>query len=505
MSATITEKPHSAMERPTVGSHPSVGPRVEETVPNINETLIGRVGTGATAGSGKRKARPARRLRWLVIVVAAALAGVGAWQAYVRIAAHGKAAADAGAAEGESGQRTTKASLGFVPGDHASGKSGAAARYETAPVEVVGRGHMLRLTGSLMPYKRSSVVANTSGIAAEVRVDRGSVVRRNDILVQIDATDANNKLAEGRELLKELEVRLGLDATGGAFQPESQPEVKLAKASLEQARANLRRAGDLYAKHVVTTESYEQLQTDCELAAQRYGQALHQIRQSYQAYKTAQARVKILEKAVADCTIRAPFDGVVVEKLVEDGEQISAGMQATKVVTLAQIDRLRLSLSVPQQNVGDVREGQTVWFHVDSFPDRRFQGEVKFITPAVTSDTRSMIVEAVVENAAKEGGALRPGPLRPGLFATAELEVRQPGEGPEAAAKMFVPASAVKKMDEVARVFVVRDGVAREQVVALGEETPQRVEIRSGLTGKERIVTRPEGIRDGDPVAGREG
>ena len=75
---------------------------------------------------------------------------------------------------------------------------------------------------------------------------------------------------------------------------------------------------------------------------QRYRQALFQIRQVYQLCRTAQIKLAILEKAVADTTIRAPFDGWVAEKLVAVGEQISSGMQATKVVTLVRIDPLRL-------------------------------------------------------------------------------------------------------------------------------------------------------------------
>ena len=111
---------------------------------------------------------------------------------------------------------------------------------------------------------------------------------------------------------------------------------------------------------------------------------------------------------------------------------------------------------------------------------------MRFIAPVVTNDTRSMVVEAVVPTPRRR--------LRPGLFATAELEVaeKQP--------RCCVPASAVQRMGEVARVFVVRDGVAREQVVALGEEAKGKVEITSGLTGKEILVARPELVHDGDAV-----
>jgi membrane fusion protein (multidrug efflux system) len=127
-----------------------------------------------------------------------------------------------------------------------------------------------------------------------------------------------------------------------------------------------------------------------------------------------------------------------------------------------------------------------VQFVVDSYPDRTFEATVRFIAPVVTNDTRSMVVEAVVPNPNHT--------LRPGLFATAELQLAAKD------AEVFVPISAVQKSGEVARVFIVRDGVAREQVVALGEIDKQKVEIKSGLTGKEKLVAKPELVHDGDAV-----
>ena len=97
-----------------------------------------------------------------------------------------------------------------------------------------------------------------------------------------------------------------------------------------------------------------------------------------------------------------------------------------------------------------------------------------------------MVVEAVAPNP--------DGALRPGLFATAELEL------PKQQPSVLAPLGAVLRTGEVGRVFVVRDGVAREQVVALGDADGRKVEIRSGLTGKEILVANPELVHDGDAV-----
>jgi membrane fusion protein, multidrug efflux system len=359
-------------------------------------------------------------------------------------------------------------------------------------VEAIERSETLRLTGTLAADVKSSVAANVSGIAEKVFVDRGSVVREGEPLVQIDATDAKNKYAEGLAMVEELKARLGITDDGSRFDPAELPEVKLAKAALEQAQRNMDRVDKLAEKKVLSKETVEQTQTEYELAVNRYTQALYQSRQAYQTCKTAQVRAEILAKAVKDTTIVAPFDGWVVEKLVDKGEQISAGMQATKVVTLVKINPLRLSLTVPQQSIAHIQKGQTVRFRVDAFPNRDFEGTVKFVAPMVADNNRSMIVEATVPNELKDG---KP-ELVPGLFATAQLNLQQ------MKSKVFVPLSAVQWTGEQGRVFVVRDGVAREVVVQIGEidKESNKVEILSGLTGKETLVARPSHVRDGVPV-----
>jgi RND family efflux transporter MFP subunit len=435
----------------------------------------------------KEECEPKRRVLWpIAVLVVAAAAGV--WYVYPQIAASRNGESPAATGNGETRPKNGKATLGPAPVD---AKSAAEANASTASVKTVlvkikKRFDVLKLTGTLMADERSSVASNTSGIAAEVRIDRGSIVKKNDVLVQIDPTDAMNKLAEGQATLDELKARLGLDGDMTNFKPEDEPEVRLAKAAAELAAANLRRAKENIAKKVISKESYDQTETEYELASQRYRQSLFQIKQAFQVCRTAQIKLGILKKAVDDTTIRAPFDGWVAEKLVSVGEQISSGMQATKVVTLVRIDPLRLSLTVPQKDVGSIRLGQIVKFRVDSFPDREFEAKVKYVAPVVANDTRSMVVEAVVPNPSAE--------LHPGLFATADLQLAKQQTG------VFAPVDAVLKTGEVGRVFVVRDGVAHEQVVSLGDAADGEIEIRTGLTGKELLVANPESVRDGDAV-----
>jgi RND family efflux transporter MFP subunit len=434
---------------------------------------------------GNAPARHGRR--WLVLLVVVAAGAAGVWYWYPEIISLYKHLQNESAGGGKAEASSAKATLGFAaPQTDGGATKNRIAHAATVPLEVVSCYDVLRLTGNLMADERSSLASNTSGIAATVYVDRGDIVKKGDVLVQIDATDAKNKLAEGQAMLDELKARLGLDGDMSKFNPFEEPEVRLAKASADRAASNFRRSKDLFDKKVISAEEFERSDTERELATQRYQQALFQIKQAYQVCKTAQIKLAILAKAVDDTTIRAPFAGFVAEKLVAVGEQISSGMQATKVVTLVRIDPLRLSLTVPQQDIGRIRPGQIVRFHIDSFPDRTFEARVRFIAPIVANDTRSMVAEAVAPNP--------DGALRPGVFATAEVEL------PKQRPTVMAPLAAVQWTGEVGRVFVDRDGVAREQVVALGEIVGNKIEIRSGLTGKEMLVANPARIHDGDAL-----
>ncbi|MCC6125396.1 MAG: efflux RND transporter periplasmic adaptor subunit [Pirellulales bacterium] len=391
-------------------------------------------------------------------------------------------AAGEGSSSSAAAERSGKANLGYANGGNSPERPGQTDPYRTTGVEVVEHFKTLRVTGSLAADELSNVASNVNGIVVEVRVDRGSVVRRGDVMVQLDPTDPQNKLSEGMALVEELKAKLSLDESK-PFVAEELPEVKLAKAAWDLAISRRKRAEDLLPQKAISLDDCEQIRAESEIAEQRYQQAILQVKQTYQSYKTNVAKLAAMRKAVADTTIAAPFDGVVVEKHVALGEQVTGGFIASKVVTVVKTSPLRISLTVPQQHIARIKPGQKAIFQVDSFPEKKFAGEIRYISPSVTSDTRSLVVEAITPNAE--------GILRPGLFVTAELEL------PEQHKQFFVPAAAVEKMGESARVFVVREGGAREQVVALGKRKNDLIEITAGLQGNERIVCNPAQVREG--------
>jgi membrane fusion protein (multidrug efflux system) len=389
-------------------------------------------------------------------------------------------AGTAGEAAGKSEYLTTIAAADPLPATPAS-----RGKVRKQVVEAVRRKATLRLTGSLAADEKSDVGSNASGIVLETCVDRGSLVKKGDLMVQIDPRDSQYALDEAVLAAEQLRVRLGLEGAK-KFRAEDVPEVQSAKLALQLAEKNYNRGETLRQHNAIALSDADQMETEYRSAAQRYQLALMQARQLYEGYLAALAHVETLRKGVEDCAIRAPFDGCVAERDVSVGERVISLFPSGKLATVLRIDPLRLSLTVPQQEIARIKIGQAVTFETDAFPGKTFRGTVRYITPEVASENRSVCVEAMVPN---------PGiVLRPGLFVTAELQLD--AEQTE----VYVPEAAVRSRGDVAAVFVVRGGVIREQIVAAGESAAGRVHVTSGLAPGDVVILTPDLVRDGDAL-----
>ena len=241
------------------------------------------------------------------------------------------------------------------------------------PVEAVVRNLTVRLTGSLAADEKSEVGSNAMGNVSETRVDRGSFVKKGEVLLQIDPRDAQNALDEGLSAAEELRVRLGLDESK-EFRVDDVPEVEAAKVAMDLAERTFHRSENLKKQNAVALESYDQAVSDYHAAVQRYDLARRMAKQLNCSYRSAVTHLVTLRKAVDDCTIRAPMDGWVAERNISVGERIIALFPGAKLVTLLRINPLRLALTVPQQEMVQIKIGQAVTFQTDAFPGRRFSG-----------------------------------------------------------------------------------------------------------------------------------
>ncbi len=291
----------------------------------------------------------------------------------------------------------------------------------------------LRLTGSLRGAKETDLAANVAGRVLSTKVERGQSVSQGELLAQVDVRAAALALAEARV------------------------QVETSKTQQVINEADCDRYERLKAGGVVSDLEYDQVTAKCKTAPL--------------SVEAATARQRIAAKNVGDGAIRSPFAGVVTERYIEVGEYVQA---PSRVVSLAQVDELRLEFSLPEQNYPDVKPGADVKFRVSAYGERDFTGKVSHISGAVR-DTRDVLVEALVDNPERK--------LLPGMFAEVELTIGQED-------LPAVPKSALFEENGKQNVFVVKDGSLEQRVLQTAGTLSDQVAVRKGVALGETIVTR---------------
>src|SRR5207244_3918066 len=228
--------------------------------------------------------------------------------------------------------------------------------------------------------------------------------------VRIARNGTEAKLKEAEANAAQLEARVGI-TSGGSFEVNAVPEVQNAKATAELTQNEFARIKSLLDQRVVSQSEYDQRRTQAEAARQQYEAAKNGAAQQYQMLQAARARVSLARKALADTVVRAPFNGVVAQRLVAAGDYVTKGM---KIAVVVRVNPLRVQLTVPEQFISAIAVGQPVGFVVDAYPGRQFEGRVQYVSPSLQADQRALTIEAVVPNPNGE--------LKPGLFATARME-----------------------------------------------------------------------------------
>jgi RND family efflux transporter MFP subunit len=333
----------------------------------------------------------------------------------------------------------------------------------------------IRVSGTLAAQEQAEVSAEINGRVVATPIERGSRVGLGAELIRISADEVSAQAAEADANVSQIEARLGI-ASGEPFNVERVPEVASAKASQQLAMTELARAKQLSEQRLLSAAEFDQRAAQAEAASRQYDTARNGALQQYQSLVAARARATLARKAVADAVVRAPFAGVVGERLVSVGTFVTRG---TKVATVLRVDPLRVQLTVPALFVSEVAIGRTVSLEVDAYPGETFRGQVRFVSPALNAESRALVVEAEVAN--------QDARLKPGFFATARVEQATRQQA------LLVPVAAVRTVAGTPRVFVIgrqADGArAEERVVATGQTVDDRIEITSGLKPGEEVVT----------------
>lgn len=243
--------------------------------------------------------------------------------------------------------------------------------YSSATVQRQDISTSITATGTIEPVTEVEVGTQVSGIIDKIYVDYNSVVKKGDIIAELDKTNLLSKLAS------------------------AQSNLSNAQSDLTYQKANYQRYKTLYEKGLVSANDYEN-------AKLSYDKAVQTVKVQQQAVQEAQTNLGY-------ATITAPIDGVVLSKEVEEGQTVASSMTTPTLFIIAQdLTDMRVIADIDEADIGGVKEGQRVSFTVDAFPDDTFEGTVTQVRQQATT-TSNVVTYEVVISAPNDDLKLKPG------------------------------------------------------------------------------------------------
>jgi membrane fusion protein, multidrug efflux system len=302
----------------------------------------------------------------------------------------------------------------------------------------------LPLTGSLRGEAEADLAAGTNGRLVKVAFDRGTKVKKGDVLAVVDTRQAQISAAE---------AAVGAD---------------LAKEQVANADRECARTKALYDRGALAKAEYERLTDQC--------------RTSSLNARAAGLRAAQAGQTVYDGTIRAPFDGTIADRWIDVGEFVRAD---SRVATLVNPSALKLEFSAPERLLGTIKNGDSVAFRVQSQPLQSFRATIMRTGIAVRESTRDLPFEARVDHSDL---------LLPGMFAEVHVTI-----GTETTP--CVSPKAIVQKDGKTYAWVVEQGRANLRVVSVGITQDGLISVPRGLHKGDRVVLDPQpSITNGAPV-----
>ena len=357
------------------------------------------------------------------------------------------------------------------------------------PVQVVPAAEdritrMIEANGTLAAHDSVALAMKVAGRIAEITVDLGDRVKQGQVVARIEPTDLRIAVEQATAALNQARTRLGLpvDGTDERVVPERTPSVRQANAALNEAKLRRDRAQQLFDQKLIAKSVYDSAAAAYQMADGGYLDAMEEIRNRQSLLRQRRSELEMATQQLAYAVLSAPMAGAISERTAAVGQYVAAG---TPILTILNVNPLRLRIPVPERAATGVRGGQQVRLRMDQ-QTRVYYGRVTRLSPAIDETNRTLMVEAEIPN--------EHGELRPGAFVRAELLA----ENKELA--IFVPATALLTFAGIEKVITVEQGKSVERVVRTGYREVGRVEITEGLKAGELVVVKPGNLVGGRPV-----
>src|SRR3989440_428055 len=363
------------------------------------------------------------------------------------------------------------------------GDAKGARQVKTARVEETPFGESVTANGTLAAYDQTTASVKVPGRLRTITVDLGSVVRRGQVIAQVEPQDYNLRIQQAEAALAQARARVGLSADGkdDKVNPEQTGTVRQAQAVLDEARLSRDRAAKLVEQGIIARSEFDSVNANYKVAVSRYQDAIEEIRNRQALLAQRRSELSLARQQLADTNVYSPLDGIVQEKRASVGEYLAAG---APVVDIVRMDPLRLKAEVAERDAHNVRSGQNVRVTIDG-DNNVYVGQIMRLSPVIAQQTRMLMVEADVRNN---------GRLRPGAFAHAEIVTN------DAKMAVTVPNNAIVTFAGIEKVIVVQNGKALEKPVTTGRRSGEWTEIVAGVNVGDQVVIDPGNLQSGQAV-----
>jgi len=345
----------------------------------------------------------------------------------------------------------------------------------------------LNASGYITPRRRATIAAKITGRVTGVFFDEGTRVKEGQLLATLDDADVKRSLDSAK-----------------ADRDASQAAIADYEVQLRNAQILLRRAEQLQQAGVQTQEALDNATTAVDSLKAKIVLARQQVAAS-------EARIGVALQAVDNCTIRAPFAGIVVSKDAQVGEMVSpisagGGFTRTGIATIVDMHSNEIEVDVNESYIAKVAAGQEVTATLDAHPDKPFPAKVRTIIPTADRQKATVKVRITISNLEKYDFILPDMGVKVAFLENEKPVAKDKGKdkGPEAVA--FIPKSAVRSEAGSSFVFLFHDGKVERRAVKLGTERGTDVAVLAGVSpGDSLVVKGPESLHDGDKVEIRSG
>jgi RND family efflux transporter MFP subunit len=343
----------------------------------------------------------------------------------------------------------------------------------TARADKGGRAALLNASGYITPRQRATIAAKITARVNEIYVDEGMQVEPGQVLARLDDSDARARLISTQA------ERAATAATLGDLH-----------VNLDNAERELKRVEELWERKLVAEQNRDQAKMAVDSLKARLVLAREQV-------AAAEARVKVAQQDLDNCTVRAPFGGIVVSKDAQRGEMVSpvsagGGFTRTGIATIVDMASLEIEVDVNESYIARVQAGQPVTAVLDAYPDWQIPAKVRTVIPTADRQKATVKVRATFER------------LDPRILPDMGVKVTFLGEergAPTEAGRVLISRAALVEEGGTTAVYVHREGKVERRAVRLGQARGNEQEIVAGLSAGEQVVTTgATQLRDGQSV-----